>query len=105
MYQSSARSLSVMDNCTSLVFSTVICFSSHIFSQLNEFFSGSSDASPLNFGNLMVGSCSAILKVKIIPPHDVDTWLPLLELDPSVASPCVDILLATFPSPEIWLSK
>jgi hypothetical protein len=60
MYQSSARSLTMTVNYASFVSSFVILFSSHIFSQMNKCFSGTYDASPLNFGNLMVGPCSAI---------------------------------------------
>jgi hypothetical protein len=73
MYQSSARSLSVIANYASLVSSSVICFTSQIFSQINKCFSGSSNASPLNSGNLMVGSCPAILNVELLPLRGVDT--------------------------------
>jgi hypothetical protein len=59
--------------CTSLVSSSMICFASQIFSQMNKFFSGSSDASPLNSGNLIVGSCPEILNVELLPSHNVDT--------------------------------
>jgi hypothetical protein len=55
MYQSNARSLSVMDKCVSFLSSYVIFFASQIFSRMNKGFSGSYDASPLNSGNLMVG--------------------------------------------------
>jgi hypothetical protein len=73
IYQSSARSLSVIASCANLVSLSVIYFSSQIFSQMNKCFSGSSDASPLNSGNLMVGSCLAILKAELLPLRDVDT--------------------------------
>jgi hypothetical protein len=73
MYQSSARSLSVIANCVSLVSSSVIYFDSHIFSQINRCFSGSYVASPRNYGNLMVGLCPAILNVELLPPRGVDT--------------------------------
>jgi hypothetical protein len=74
MYQSSARSLSVIASCSSLVSSSVICFASHIFVQMNKFFFGSSAASPQNSGNLIVGSCPTILNIEFLPlPHGVDT--------------------------------
>jgi hypothetical protein len=74
MYQSSAQCLSVISSCASLVSSLVICFASQIFAQMNKFFSGSSAASPRNYGNLIVGSCPAILNTKLLPPlHGVDT--------------------------------
>jgi hypothetical protein len=73
MYQSSARSLSMIANYVSLVSSSVIYFSSQIFSQMNKCFLGSSNTSPLNSGNLMVGSCPAILNAKLLPPRSVDS--------------------------------
>jgi hypothetical protein len=73
MYPSSARSLSVIASCASLESSSVICFSSHIFAQMNKCFSGSSVASLQNYGNLMVGSCPAIPNVEPLPPSSVDT--------------------------------
>jgi hypothetical protein len=72
IYQSSARSLNVIGNCASLVSSSVIYFSSQIFLQINRFFFGSSDSYPLNYGNLMVGSCPPILNVELVPLHGVD---------------------------------
>jgi hypothetical protein len=72
-YQFSVRSLNVITNCSSLVSSSVIYFSSQIFSQINTCFYRSSDASPLNSGNLMVGSCPAILNVELLPSRGVDT--------------------------------
>jgi hypothetical protein len=68
----------MMDNYAILVSSSVIYFSSQIFSQMNKFFSGSSDASPLNYGNMMVGLCPAILNVELLPTCGVDTWLLLV---------------------------
>jgi hypothetical protein len=74
MYQSSARSLSVIASCVSLVSSSMIFFSSQIFVQMNKFFWGSSVASPQNSGNLIVGSCLAIPNTELLPPpHGVDT--------------------------------
>jgi len=73
MYQSSARSLSVIASCASLVSSLVIYFASQIFAQMNKCFLGSYVASPRNFDNLMVGSCPAILNVELLPPRGVDT--------------------------------
>jgi hypothetical protein len=74
MYQSSVQSLSVIASCASLVSSSVIYFSSQIFSQMNKCFSGSSVASPHNFGNLIMGSCPSILNTELLPPsHSVDT--------------------------------
>jgi hypothetical protein len=73
IYQSSAQSLSVITSCVNLVSSYVIYFSSQIFSQMNKCFFESFDASPLNFGNLVVGSCHAILNVELLPPRGVDT--------------------------------
>jgi hypothetical protein len=67
IYQSSARSLNVIANCASLVSSPVICLASQIFSQINRCFYGSFDASPLNSGNMMVGSCPTILNVELVP--------------------------------------
>jgi hypothetical protein len=73
MYQSNARSLSVIATCTIFVSSYVIYFASHIFSQMNNLFSGSFDASPQNSGNLIVGSCPAILScVELLPSCNVD---------------------------------
>jgi hypothetical protein len=96
MYQSSARSLSVMDNCTSLVSSYVIFFSSWIFSWMNKFFSRSFDTSPLNYGKLVVGSCPAILNDELLPPHSVDPCVIIFEMAPRVVSPYVDVLPAAF---------
>jgi hypothetical protein len=73
MYQSSAQSLSVIANCTSLVSSSVICFDSHIFAQMNKCFLGSFASSPRIYGNLMVGSCSSIMNVELLLLHSVDT--------------------------------
>jgi hypothetical protein len=73
IYQSSVQSLNVIADCTSLVSSSVIYFASQIFSQINMCFSGSYNASPLNSGNLMVGSCPSILNVELLPPCGVDT--------------------------------
>jgi hypothetical protein len=74
MYQSSARSLSMIANYASLVSSSVICFASQIFAQMNNFFSGSYVASPRNSGNLIVVSCLAILNTELLPlVHGVDT--------------------------------
>jgi hypothetical protein len=73
MYQSNVRSLSVIASCATLVSSSVICFSSHIFAQMNKCFSGSSVASPQNSGNLMVGSFPTILNVELLHPCGVDT--------------------------------
>jgi hypothetical protein len=73
IYQSSALSLNVIANYASLVSSSMIYFASQIFSQINMCFFRSSNASPLNSGNLMVGSCPTILNVEILPLHDVDT--------------------------------
>jgi hypothetical protein len=73
MYQYSVQYLSVISSCTSFVSSSMIFFSSHIFSQIKKLFLGSSDASPLNYGNLMVGSCPAILNDELLPSPSVDT--------------------------------
>jgi hypothetical protein len=73
IYQSNAQSLSVIATCANLVSSSVIFFSSQILSHMNKCFFGSSDASPLNYGNLMVGSCLAILNVELLPLCCVDT--------------------------------
>jgi hypothetical protein len=74
MYQSSAWSLSIIASCASLVSSSVICFASQIFAQMNKCFSGSSVASPQNSGNQIVGSCPAILNTELLPPlRGVDT--------------------------------
>jgi hypothetical protein len=63
----------VIDNYTRFVSSCVVYFDSHIFSHMTKFFSGSSDASPQNSGNLIVGSCPAILNcVELLPSHGVD---------------------------------
>jgi hypothetical protein len=74
MYQSSVRSLSVIASCASLVSSSVIYFASQIFAQINKCFLGSSAASPQNSGNLIIGSCPAILNTELLPPpRGVDT--------------------------------
>ena len=74
MYQFSAWSLSMIASCASLVSSSVICFSSHIFAQMNKFFLGSSAASPQNSSNQIMGSCPAILNTEFLPPlRSVDT--------------------------------
>jgi hypothetical protein len=73
MYHYSVQSLSIITNCASFVSSLVICFASQIFAQMKKCFSGSSAASPQNYGNLMVGSCLSILNVELLPPHSVDT--------------------------------
>jgi len=93
MYRSSAWSLRVIASCVSLVSSSMICFSSLIFSQMNKCFLGSSVASPWNSGNQIVGSCPSILNTELLlPPCGVDTWLVLPELAPLVVYPCVDVL-------------
>jgi hypothetical protein len=74
MYQSSVRSLSMIASYASLVSSSVIYFSSQIFAQMKKIFFESFVASPRNPGNLIVGSCPAILNTKLLPPlHGVDT--------------------------------
>jgi hypothetical protein len=78
----------------------LIYFASQLFSQINKFFSGSFNASPLNSGNLIVGSCPAILNVEILSPHGVDTWLMLPELSPPVVFPRVDVFLVVFLLPK-----
>jgi hypothetical protein len=93
IYQSSARSISVISSYASLVSLSMICFVSRIFSQIKKCFFGSSDASPLNSHNLKVGSCHAILNVELIPLCGVDTSLVLPKLAPLVIVPCVDLLL------------
>jgi hypothetical protein len=88
IYQSSARSLSVISNCASFVSSSVIFFASQIFSHMNKCFSGSFDSSPQNSSNLMMGSCLAILNyVDLLPPRSVDNWLLLHEMNPLVGAP------------------
>jgi hypothetical protein len=74
MYQSSARSLSVITSCASLVSSSVILFSCYIFAQMKKIFLGSSTSSPQNSSNMMVGSCPSILNTELLPPlRGVDT--------------------------------
>jgi len=73
MYQSRVRSLSVIANWTRFVSSYMIFFASYIFSQMNTCFSGSSDASPRNYGNLIVGYCPTILnRVELLSSRSVD---------------------------------
>ena len=97
MYQSSVWSLSVIASYAILVSSSVICFSSHIFAQMNKCFSGSFATSPRYSGNLMVGLCPTILDVELLSPCGVDTWIVLPKLAPLVVFPCVDVL------PIIWV--
>jgi hypothetical protein len=59
---------------------------------MKKCFLGSFAASPRNSGNLMVGSCPAILNVELLPLHGVDTRLVLPKLVPPVVAPCVDVL-------------
>jgi hypothetical protein len=74
MYQSNARSLNVISNWATFVPLSVICFASHIFSQINKLFSGSFDPFPQNSGNLIVGSFPPIVKFFELPPlRGVDT--------------------------------
>jgi hypothetical protein len=73
IYQSSVQSLSVIANYVTLVSSSVIYFASQIFSQMNKCFFRSSDASPLNYDNLMVGSHLSILNTELLPPCGVYT--------------------------------
>jgi hypothetical protein len=64
---------------------------------MNKCFSGSSNASPQNYGNLIMGSCPSILNyVELLPPHGVDIWLLLLELAPQVVAPCLDVFPNVF---------
>jgi hypothetical protein len=97
IYQSSALSLSVIANCMSFVSSSVIFFSSRIFSQKNKCFSVSSNASPRNSSNLIVGSCPAILNcIELLPPHSVDNCLLLPNLAPPVDAPLLDACHVVF---------
>ena len=58
---------------------------------MNKWFSGSSDASPRNNGNMIMGYCPAILNyVKLLPLHGVDSWLLLHELVPLVGFSLLD---------------
>jgi hypothetical protein len=87
----------VIANYARFISSVVIYFASQIFSQMNKFFLGSSDASPWNSGNLIMGSWPTILNyVELIPLHYVDIWMLILELNPPVASPCLDAFPVVF---------
>jgi hypothetical protein len=84
----STQTLSAIANYVSFVFSSMICFASQIFLHMNKCFSRSSDASHRNYGNLIVGSCLAILNcVELLPPCGVDNLLLLPELAPPVDFP------------------
>jgi hypothetical protein len=73
VYQSNAWSISVIAYCASFLSSFVICFPSQIFSHMSKCFSGSSDASPQNSGNMIMGSCPSILNcVELLPLCSVD---------------------------------
>jgi hypothetical protein len=97
MYQSSALSLNVISNYMRFVSSSMICLASQIFSHMNKFFSGSSNASPRNSGNLIVGSCPTILNcVELLPSRSVDILLLLPELYLPVVSPCLDVFHVVF---------
>ena len=64
---------------------------------MNKWFLDSSDASPRNSGNLIMGSCHGILNcVELLPPHDVDNWLLLPKMAPLVDAPLLDVCPIVF---------